>query len=83
MNSVYRFALADPTAGVPFSVDANTGVISVSGALDYETAQSYSFMVHELFELFMIHLHSYGITLDYCTRDPNNRNVVITSTNRS
>ena len=44
-NSVFSFGFADSAASVPFAVDPNTGVITVSGALDYETTQQYSFMV--------------------------------------
>ena len=44
-NSVFTFGLADSQSMVPFAVDPDTGVITVSGALDYETTQQYTFMV--------------------------------------
>lgn len=44
-NSVFTFALATTSPTVPFVIDANTGVISVSSTLDYETTQQYFFMV--------------------------------------
>lgn len=43
---MFTFGLADTSVSIPFSVDANTGVISVSGSLDYERTQAYSFMVN-------------------------------------
>lgn len=42
---MFTFALADSSPTVPFVIDANSGVISVSGTLDYEMTQQYSFMV--------------------------------------
>ena len=44
-NSVFLFGFADSAASVPFAIDPNTGVITVSSSLDYETTQQYSFMV--------------------------------------
>ena len=44
-NSVFSFGFADSTATVPFAIDPSTGVITVSGSLNYETTQQYSFMV--------------------------------------
>lgn len=38
------YAISTP-AGVPFSVDPESGIVSVSGALDFETTSSYLFTV--------------------------------------
>ena len=43
--SVYRFELVDPPADLPFEVDPATGVLSVDGALDYETTRNYTMTV--------------------------------------
>lgn len=40
----FVFALLDPSS-VPFTINPTTGVISVDGALDYETTTSYTFTV--------------------------------------
>ena len=45
INSVFSFGFPDSTSTVPFVINPDSGVITVSGPLDFETTQQYSFMV--------------------------------------
>ena len=44
-NAVFVYELADTATGVPFRINPTSGLISVSGPLDYETTTSYTFTV--------------------------------------
>ena len=44
-NAMFQYELADTVTGVPFRINPTSGLISVSGPLDYETTTSYSFTV--------------------------------------
>ena len=59
---MFTFGLATTSPTVPFVIDANTGVISVSSTLDYETTQQYSFTVGaQLLVLSLGHLSVTGV----------------------
>jgi hypothetical protein len=44
-NSVLQYAFLNPPVGLPFTMDASDGEVTVSGALDYETTQVYELEV--------------------------------------
>lgn len=48
-NSEFRYSIMDqPGVTFPFTIDADSGLITTDELLDYEEAQSYTFTVREL-----------------------------------
>lgn len=44
-NALFGYQKAASAAGVPFDINPSSGILTVSGPLDYETIRSYTFAV--------------------------------------